>query len=118
MRLLLVDDDADTRELLSMYLERQGCEVDAAQSLAEAKEMLAAAQPAVLLTDLNLPDGCGRGLLANGRPAFLKLAIVVSGADADAARDESAEAGFDAHLVKPIDHAVLEELLRTVEGEG
>jgi DNA-binding response OmpR family regulator len=115
MRLLLVDDDSDTRELLSLYFERQGVEVDAVGSFQAAEQALNSQQYGALLTDLRLPDGNGRELLRGGRPAHLTLAVVVSGDASDEDRRRSLAAGFDSHLLKPLDRETLATLVATAD---
>lgn len=112
MRLLLVDDDSDTRELLSLYFERQGVAVDAVESFEAAEKALASHKYSALLTDLRLPDGNGRELLRAGRPTNLQLAVVVSGDASDEDRRRSLAAGFDSHLLKPLDRETLAGLMQ------
>jgi DNA-binding response OmpR family regulator len=111
MNLLLVDDDADTRELVGMYLGRHGIKVHAVETLAAAKEALSSTPYAVLMTDLRLPDGDGRALLQSGRPPQLRFAVVVSGHASDQDREATLSAGFDAHLAKPLDGQTLKQLI-------
>jgi DNA-binding response OmpR family regulator len=115
MRLLLVDDDTDTRELLSLYFGRQGIEVDAVASFEAAELALSSREYGALLTDLRLPDGSGRELLRSGRPASLKLAVVVSGDSSDEDRKRSLAAGFDSHLPKPLSRETLADLVSRTE---
>lgn len=117
-RLLLVDDDADTCALLSLYLVRQGLAVHTVQTISAAREELRSGRYDALLTDLELPDGSGRMLLAEGRPKGLQKAVVVSGHVSDKEQRESIAAGFDAHLGKPIDRSALCGLLVGSSGES
>jgi len=111
MRLLLVDDDTDTCELLGLFFTRQGCEVHAVGTVAAASSALASGHYDALLTDVELPDGNGRMLLAGGRPAGLRIAIVVSGHTGREELQASLRAGFDAHIGKPIDRQALTAML-------
>jgi DNA-binding response OmpR family regulator len=111
MNLLLVDDDADTRELVGMFLGRHGITVDAVGTFDAAREALHNSQYSVLMTDVSLPDGDGRALLEGGRPPLLRFAVVVSGHASDHDRQLTLSAGFDAHFAKPLDGNVLKQLI-------
>ncbi len=111
MNLLLVDDDADTRELVGMYFGRHGIKVHAVGTLGAAKEALSSKPYSVLMTDLRLPDGDGRALLEAGRPPQLRFAVVVSGHASALDRELTLNAGFDAHLAKPLDGPALKRLI-------
>jgi len=111
MNLLLVDDDADTRELVGMYLGRHGIQVHAVGTLNAAKQALSLTPYSVLMTDLRLPDGDGRALLEGGRPPQLRFAVVVSGHASDQDRQLTLAAGFDAHVAKPLDGQTLKQLI-------
>ena len=118
MKLLLVDDDADTRELVGMYLGRYGIKVHAVGTLNAAKEALSSTPYAVLMTDLSLPDGDGRALLQGGRPADLRFAVVVSGHASEHDRALTLSAGFDAHVAKPLDGPALQQLIADFGAES
>lgn len=114
---LLVEDDDDAREILSMLLEHAGAQVRQADSVAGALEALDRAVPDLVLCDISMPDADGysfaRALRA--RPA-LRGGEVVAVALTAHARDEdrrrSLAAGFSGHAVKPIDPARLAALVR------
>jgi len=114
MRLLLVEDDADTREIMGVFLGRRGVVVDAVGTFEAAQHALATSPYSILMTDLRLPDGDGRALLHAGRPPSLRFAVVVTGSANDEDRRLTLAAGFDAHLVKPLDAAALARLIADV----
>ena len=60
---LVVDDEADLRELLSLTLVRLGLDVDTAESVSSARSLLARNRYALCLTDMRLPDGTGLELV-------------------------------------------------------
>ena len=62
-RILVVDDEADLRELLEITLVKMGLDVDCADCLAAARERLAQGEYALVLTDMRLPDGVGIDLV-------------------------------------------------------
>jgi DNA-binding response OmpR family regulator len=100
---LLVDDHRDTADALALLLEDEGFTVTVAHSVSAALAA-ATAEHEVLISDIALPDGNGRGLLSALRDRGLELpAIAMTGfgtAD-DSAR--SLAAGFRRHLVKPLE---------------
>ena len=61
--ILVVDDEPDLRTLYELTLLREGHSVDAAGSLAEARECLAARTYDLMITDMRLPDGMGLSLI-------------------------------------------------------
>jgi signal transduction histidine kinase/ActR/RegA family two-component response regulator len=107
VRVLLVEDQWDSRELMAEILRSAGCEVEVAGSAGEAIERLREASPDVLVSDIGMPERDGYDLLAElagmisaGRrlPA---IALTAYARDEDRAR--AIEAGFDEHLAKPIE---------------
>lgn len=116
-RLLLVDDHGETLEVLERAFRRRGYSITVARSLGEA---LAAAQHEhfdVLISDIGLPDGTGMDLmrLLNGRQRLAGIALSGFGMEADL--QQSREAGFSEHLVKPVSFPRLEALVRQLAGE-
>jgi signal transduction histidine kinase/DNA-binding response OmpR family regulator len=115
VRVLIVDDDIDTCEMLTYVLSHWGAETQSSASVAEALSRLTDWQPNILLTDINMPGEDGYELLNRIRlmpsvcgeiPAIALTAMV---------RPEDSEqvlsAGFHLHLAKPID---IEELVRAI----
>ncbi|HEU4409533.1 MAG TPA: response regulator [Polyangiaceae bacterium] len=101
-RVLVVDDDADSAELLALFLSKKGYEVTTASLLGDARSMLEQGGFDALLTDVRLPDGVGEELLARPGRGSLRAAFIVSGlcGDADIARWRAL--GFDGHFLKPL----------------
>ncbi len=110
---LVVEDNADARATLQMLLELEGHRVRTAETGAEALQR-AAAPLDVALIDIGLPDVDGyevaRRIRAtgHGKSAYL-VALTGYGQAEDRRRAE--EAGFDTHLVKPVDPEALVSLL-------
>jgi DNA-binding response OmpR family regulator len=115
-RVLVVDDNGDTGELLSLLLEREGWETTHATSLAEAREALATGAFSALVTDVGLPDGNGLSLLAGGRSPGLRAALVTTGMNSAEERRRSREAAFDHYFVKPVDTRELIGTLKRLLG--
>lgn len=97
---LVVDDDEDARELLQLALERRGYRVTLASSYESARTALTSTQFDALVTDIELEDGSGLGL-RNIAPVAIACTLTGHAGPADAERAK--RAGFDAHLVKPVD---------------
>jgi hypothetical protein len=115
IKVLAVDDDADTRDLLSAILERSGAEATVLGSGKEALELVKNSRPDVLICDLAMPQMDGYELLKNVRRLepevgwFPVIAFTASVRNED--RDRSQEAGFQAHLAKPL---IPNELVTTI----
>jgi PAS domain S-box-containing protein len=109
-RVLVVDDNVDAADGLAMLLRAHGLDVQVAYRGAEALALASAVKPDVVLLDLGLPDMSGEEVAQHlrrdtqARDARL-IAITGWGQEADRARTR--EAGFDLHLVKPVDPDVL-----------
>lgn len=112
MRILLVEDHPDTAEVLSKLLRTKGHEVETANT---GRDALAACEGKgfdVLLCDIGLPDLDGWDLVSQVRGRCVRKAIAVTGYGQSADVDRSMQAGFDAHLTKPVD---LPSLLRAID---
>ena len=114
-RVLLVDDNVDAAEALKMLLEMKGHAVRVVHEGAAALEAFQAEVPEVVLLDLGLPrmDGfeVARRIRASpGGERVILCAVTGWGQDQDKRRTK--EAGFDAHLTKPVDLDRLEAILR------
>jgi len=111
---LVVDDDVDARELITMILTTAGATVRSASSAAEALQHLDAAWPDVLLADIGMPAADGHGLVREVRMREAKVgrhvpAVAVTAYATDLDRERALAAGFDRHVPKPIDAGVLIE---------
>jgi signal transduction histidine kinase/ActR/RegA family two-component response regulator len=112
LRLLLVDDEPDARDLIALLLGQAGATVRTAASAAEALEQAAQFQPDVLISDIGMPDQDGLSLLRTlrQRPASQGGAVPALALTAFARpedRRQSLLAGFQMHLAKPVDSAEL-----------
>ncbi len=113
-RVLLIEDSRDAREMFRLILENAGHEVYEAESGNRGLELLDAENPDVAIIDIGLPDLDGYEVAKrirerpNGR-AMLLLALTGYGFPDDYER--STEAGFDHHLVKPVDPSTVARLL-------
>ena len=118
LRILVVDDNVDAATMLAMVLEAAGHGVLVEHTPERALRRAREAAPQVCLLDIGLPgmDGTelARRLRAQPETAGAVL-VAVTGYGQDSDRDRALEAGFDHHLVKPIDTAGLEALLARID---
>jgi CheY-like chemotaxis protein len=111
LRILIVEDHADTALLLKRLLEASGCAVETAGSVAEATEAAERECFDILVSDLGLPDGTGCDLMRSLRERYPLKGIAMSGYGMDEDLRKSLEAGFSEHLVKPVDISALERAI-------
>ena len=109
---LIVDDEADLRELVEITLSRMGIRSSAAATLAEARELLAERQFDLCITDMRLPDGNGIGLVQHIQEHHAQLPVAVLTAFGNAqAAVESLKAGAFDFVSKPVDLQMLRKLV-------
>jgi CheY-like chemotaxis protein len=114
LRILLVEDHGDTRHTLSRLLTHFGHQIFVADNSQSALEMVRSEKFDVVLSDIGLPDGSGYEVItqAKRKQPIKAVAITGFGTDEDVRRGK--EAGFDFHLVKPIDFRELRSVLDQV----
>lgn len=108
LRLLVVDDDADTLEIIKFILENAGAETKIAASAAEAFDIFQNWKPDVLISDLGMPDEDGYSLLRRIRALRAAEggtipAAALSAYTRNEDRDKALDAGFQTHIAKPVD---------------
>jgi signal transduction histidine kinase/CheY-like chemotaxis protein len=117
-RILVADDNEDSVESLALLLTLRGSEVRTARDGCEAVEAAAVFGPDIVLLDIGMPRLNGyeaaRRIREQGRGERMVL-IALTGWGQDEDRQRSTAAGFDFHLVKPVDFAALEQLLASLE---
>jgi CheY-like chemotaxis protein len=110
----VIEDNADGREMLSISLRLAGHEVWEAATGNEGIEMAQRHAPAIVLIDVGLPDidgyEVGRRLRQTVGTAARLIAVTGYGQPQDRARSE--QAGFDAHVVKPVELSRLAEIIQ------
>ncbi len=110
---LVVDDEADLRELLSLTLVRLGLDVDTAESVAAARVLLARNRYSLCLTDMRLPDGTGLELVREvAQAAGPPIAVITAYGSAENAVAALKAGAFD-YLTKPVDLDQLRLLVRS-----
>jgi PAS domain S-box-containing protein len=104
VRVCLVEDDNDTREVVAVLLEQAGACVTAASGARAAVELLADAPPDVIVTDLGMPGEDGFWLARHVRDSGLAVPMVALTGFADTEmRARALAEGFQAHVAKPVD---------------
>ncbi|HZY17720.1 MAG TPA: PAS domain S-box protein [Ramlibacter sp.] len=110
LRVLVADDSADAAETLAVLLELMGHETRTASGGRQAVDVVAAWEPQLVLLDLGMPDldGCAACRAIRALPLRRQPVVVaLTGWGQDEDRRRTADAGFDGHLVKPVDEAEL-----------
>ena len=116
VRVLLVEDDDDAREVTRAILEQAGADVVSVDGAGPAIEALEAAPPQVVVSDLAMPGEDGHAFLRKvralprGRGGRVP-AVALTASDSREMRLQSREAGFHYHLTKPADPAQLVEIV-------
>jgi signal transduction histidine kinase/CheY-like chemotaxis protein len=116
LRILLVDDSADTLRSLTRLLAMRGLDVVPADSQAAALALASQSEFDVLVSDIELPDGSGLELISRLRDRRPIAGIALSGFGEPDDINHSLAAGFAIHLVKPVDFRRLERAIRELAG--
>jgi CheY-like chemotaxis protein len=108
LRVLVVDDDDDARELVALTLQSRGAIIHLASSAAEALDSVSREKPDVMIADIGMPREDGYELIlklraverehSHKRLSAIALTSYVSATD----RDQALAAGYDLHLSKPV----------------
>src|SRR5688572_7755943 len=116
VRILLVEDDEDIRDLLRMALEERGAALTAVDSARAAVAAIEARAPDIVISDISMPGDDGHALMRKVRALPLTRggkvpAIALTALDSREARVASRAAGFHYHHVKPVDPGKLVEIV-------
>jgi CheY-like chemotaxis protein len=117
-RILVVDDNRDSAESLAMLLSLAGHEVRTANDGLAALDAARAFKPRVVLLDLGMPrlNGYDAARAIRAEPWGSDLVLIaLTGWGQEEDKRRTAEAGFNAHLIKPVDHIAFEELLTSLD---
>ena len=117
IRVLVVEDSVDSAETMGEILMRWGHEVQLAHDGASALRIAREFRPQVILLDIGLPDMDGYTVAQRLRGEDLagEILVALTGYDAVQDRVRAQQAGFDRHLVKPVELDHLLELFRTAK---
>jgi CheY-like chemotaxis protein len=119
LRIVVVDDDPDARDLLATVLTQRSAQVFVADGAGAAFELIGRERPDVLISDIAMPEEDGymlirrvRALAADegGRTPAFAVTAYAGGAD----RRRALDAGFDGHFAKPVDVDALVDMLLDV----
>jgi signal transduction histidine kinase len=119
LHILIVEDDNDSRNVLTVLLQRLGALVEAAGSAKEAFDRVTHRAPDVLVSDIGMPDEDGYSLIQRVRQTgarFPAIALTAYARKQDA--DQAIASGFDRHLPKPVAPADLVRAIKSVTAEG
>lgn len=111
---MLVEDHEDTLRIIARLLERLGYTVRRARSVGEALDLAVGERFDLLVSDLNLPDGSGHDVMRFVKERYGLRGIALSGFGREVDIQRSHDAGFLAHLVKPVDIQVLRRKIEAV----
>jgi CheY-like chemotaxis protein len=119
LRVLVVEDEGDTRDILDVLLRESGAEVQAVPDVETAMQAMQSRPPDVLISDIGMPEMDGYDLIrqvrrlapdAGGRVPAIALTAFAHGTD----HREALRAGYDRHLAKPVDAVTLTRTVRDV----
>ncbi len=114
IKIMVVDDDADSLDILTLVLEQEGAEVRSASSAESTLEAFSESTPDLIISDIGMPTTDGYTLITQLRalPQGKNLpAIALTAYAGDGDRQRSMDAGFQKHLSKPIN---IPELITTI----
>jgi CheY-like chemotaxis protein len=117
-RVLVVDDNEDAAASLGVLLAHAGAEIFTAGDGEEAISVAARVRPDIVLLDIGLPkiNGYDVARVIRERLGSSARLIALTGWGQDSDRERSKQAGFDHHLIKPVDPEALLELVRDLDG--
>jgi CheY-like chemotaxis protein len=119
LRILIVDDEADARRLISRSLSDLGATVDSAASVDQAIELLGTMPPHILVSDLSMPGKDGFDLISRIRRKHKATDLPAIALTAFAHKEDrrrSLLAGFQMHVTKPVDLAELSAVIASLAG--
>jgi signal transduction histidine kinase/DNA-binding response OmpR family regulator len=121
LKVLLVDDDRDTREMIATVLSGAGASVEACSSAAEALGMLSGFNPDVIISDIGMPDEDGYWFIQrlrneSGNPFADTPAIALTAYASSEDRKRTLAAGFQMHMPKPLEPRQLVSAVANLAG--
>jgi CheY-like chemotaxis protein len=119
IQVLVVEDEADTRDVLATVLRQCGSEVSTAQSAAEAMRVLTEWKPDVMVSDIGMPGEDGYALIARVRALGAEHggqvpAIALTAYAKEEDRKRALDAGFQIHVAKPVEPLELAAVVATL----
>jgi signal transduction histidine kinase/ActR/RegA family two-component response regulator len=119
LRVVVVEDNADLRDLTSDLLQVLGCDVELATDGREGLDTILRSKPDLALVDIGLPelDGFEVAREVRAQLGTTICLVAVSGYGLDRDREQSRQAGFDRHVTKPLDTKTLREVIAQAKTE-
>jgi CheY-like chemotaxis protein len=122
IKILLVDDDLDSRDFIGFVLEEEGAEVISVSSASEALQALPESKPDVLLSDIGMPEMDGYMLMREVRSWSSEQggktpAIALTAYAGEYNQQQALSAGFQMHLTKPAEPAELVAAVARLAGK-
>jgi CheY-like chemotaxis protein len=119
LRVVLVEDNADLRDLTRELLEAYGCSVELASDGQEGLDRILASKPDLALVDIGLPvmDGYAVAREARRQLGSEVVLVAASGYGLEQDREEARRSGFDLHVTKPLDANAIAEVLALAQSE-
>lgn len=117
LRLLLVEDHADTARVMARLLREANHQVQAVGTVSAARAAAAQECFDLIITDLGLPDGSGIELFSELKAHYGLRGIAVSGYGMEDDVQRCLAAGFEAHVTKPVNLHRLEDLIQEIAGQ-
>jgi signal transduction histidine kinase len=117
LRILVIEDNPDVADTIALWLEEMGHEVWVARTGPEGLHLVQEKAPNLVLCDLGLPDMDGVEVCRRVRKLNIEIQprmVALTGWGREDDRKRTREAGFDQHLVKPVDVEELDKVLRSV----
>jgi CheY-like chemotaxis protein len=114
LKILLVEDDGPTLKVMTRLLGRPPYAVKTANTFAAALELAGSEDFDLIISDIGLPDGSGLELMRQIRDRYAARGIALSGYGMEEDIRKSREAGFNAHLTKPVDFQKLQVAIEEV----
>jgi two-component system CheB/CheR fusion protein len=114
LRILLVEDHADTAKVIQKLLNLAGHRVKTAATVESAVRLLEQNSVDLLITDIGLPDGTGHDLMRLAAARYKLRGIALSGFGAESDVNESIQAGFAEHLTKPVPMVTLRRAIERI----
>ena len=111
LRLLLVEDHPDSRDMLALQLESAGYRVATAATVGEALELAGRGGFDLLISDIGLPDGSGLEVMHQVKERYGLRGIALSGFGTDEDVLKSKAAGFEHHVTKPVNFQTLQDII-------
>jgi CheY-like chemotaxis protein len=117
-RILVVDDNKDAADSFVLILQRMGQSARAVYHSSDVFETMRSFMPHIVFLDIGLPglDGYRISRMIRDELGYDALKIVAVTAYAqDSDRVKARQAGFDAHVAKPVDYSIIESILKTID---